>query len=123
MRNLLYSTLALTVTGCASQTPPIQTAGEEYTYNCDGTKTFHVGFDEGFTYAVVKTGKATFRVPAVMAASGSRYSDDQVEFWEHHGEAMLNGVPERRSAIAGRPNPHPPEAVNHHRERERLRAR
>jgi membrane-bound inhibitor of C-type lysozyme len=93
MRNLLYSTLALTVTGCASQTPPIQTAGEEYTYNCDGTKTFHVGFDEGFTYAVVKTGKATFRVPAVMAASGSRYSDDQVEFWEHHGEAMLNGVP------------------------------
>lgn len=93
MRTVLLSSLALAAIGCAPQTPPVQQAGQEYTYVCADAKTFHVGFDADFTYAIVKTGKATYQVPAVMAASGSRYTDEKVEFWEHHGEAMLNGVP------------------------------
>jgi membrane-bound inhibitor of C-type lysozyme len=93
MCNLMFPTFALAAMGCAAQPAPIQTAGQEYTYACAGAKTFHVSFDADFTYAVVNAGKATFKVPAVMAASGTRYSDEKVEFWEHHGEAMLNGVP------------------------------
>lgn len=99
MRTVLLSCLALpciavAAIGCA---PPKDEAaavtGQQYTYACAHAKTFRVGFDAGFTYAVVTTGKASFKVPAVMAASGSRYTDEKVEFWEHHGEAMLNGVP------------------------------
>lgn len=94
MRTVLLSCLALGAIGCAPpEKPAAQVVGPEYTYTCAGAKAFHVGFDEGFTYAVVKTDKATYQVPAVIAASGSRYSDEKVEFWEHHGEAMLNGVP------------------------------
>ena len=99
MRTLLLSCLALpclalSVTSCAlPKDEAAKVEGQDYTYACADAKTFHVGFDEGFTYAVVTTGKATYKVPAVIAASGSRYTDEKVEFWEHHGEAMLNGVP------------------------------
>ena len=96
MRTVLLSCLALGAFGCAPpEKPAAQVVGPvyTYTYTCAGAKTFHVGFDEGFTYAVVKTDKARYQVPAAIAASGSRYSDEKVEFWEHHGEAMLNGVP------------------------------
>ena len=107
MRILLLSSLALSAAACAPEKPTIQQAGEEYTYACAGGKIFHVGFDEGFSYAIVKTGKATFEVPAVIAASGSRYADDKVEFWEHHGEAMLNGVPGETYADCKQTDPAP----------------
>ena len=94
MRTVLHCCLALGAIGCAPPGKSVQQiVGPEYTYTCASGKTFHVGFDEGFTNAVVKTDKATYQVPAVIAASGSRYADEKVEFWEHHGEAMLNGVP------------------------------
>lgn len=93
MRTLLLSALAISLAGCVAPPAAPDVAGEQYTYACTGGKSFHVGFDEGFTFARVTTGKATYQVPAVIAASGSRYSDGKVEFWEHHGEAMLNGVP------------------------------
>lgn len=34
-----------------------------------------------------------YNKPAAISASGSRYTDEKVEFWEHQGEAMLNGIP------------------------------
>jgi membrane-bound inhibitor of C-type lysozyme len=93
MKSVLFSVLAVGVAGCTSS--PVeaqQVTSERFTYACAGGKTFHVAFDAGFTYARVTTARASFRLPAVMAASGSRYTDNKVEFWEHHGEAMLNGI-------------------------------
>ena len=68
-------------------------AAEVFTYVCPGGKTFSVSYDEGFTAATVKSGADTYKLPAVISASGARYSDGKVEFWEHQGEAMLNGTP------------------------------
>lgn len=68
-------------------------AGEVFTWECPGGKSFTVSFDEGFTTATVVLGATTYKLPAAISASGSRYTDDKVEFWEHQGEAMLNGTP------------------------------
>lgn len=67
-------------------------APEVFTWVCPSGKSFKVSFDAGFTVATVTTDKATYNLPAAISASGSRYTDEKVEFWEHHGEAMLNGV-------------------------------
>lgn len=109
MRTLRMSSfmLMLAAIGCAPQPLAAQHAGQEYTYVCADAKTFHVGFDADFTVAIVKTGKTTYQVPAVIAASGSRYSDERVEFWEHHGEAMLNGVPGETFADCKQTDPLP----------------
>lgn len=45
--------------------------------------------------AVVVAGGRTYRLPGVMAASGARSLDGHVDYWEHHGEAMLNGAARR----------------------------
>ncbi len=42
--------------------------------------------------AEITAGGKTYWLPAKMAASGGRYSDGRVEFWEHGEEAMLNGA-------------------------------
>ncbi|HEV7694262.1 MAG TPA: MliC family protein [Hyphomonadaceae bacterium] len=68
-------------------------AAEVFTYVCPAGKTFSVSYDEGFTTATVKSGADTYKLPAVISGSGTRYSDGKVEFWEHQGEAMLNGTP------------------------------
>jgi membrane-bound inhibitor of C-type lysozyme len=69
-------------------------AAEVFNYVCPGGKTFSASFDEGFTMATVKAGAATYKLPAAISASGSRYTDGKIEFWEKGGEAMLNGTPE-----------------------------
>lgn len=63
------------------------------TYVCAGGRTFSVTYDEGYTVATVRANGATYKLPAVISGSGARYSDGKVEFWEHQGEAMLNGAP------------------------------
>lgn len=68
-------------------------AAEVFTYACPGGKTFSVSYDADFTAATVKSGAETYKLPAVISGSGARYSDGKVEFWEHQGEAMLNGTP------------------------------
>lgn len=77
----------------AVETPAPVAAPEAFTWNCPNGKSFQVTFDEGFTVATVTTDKATYKLPAAISASGSRYTDEKVEFWEHQGEAMLNGIP------------------------------
>jgi membrane-bound inhibitor of C-type lysozyme len=42
--------------------------------------------------AEVFAGGRVYRLPGVQAASGLRYTDGNVEYWEHGDEAMLNGA-------------------------------
>lgn len=76
-----------------------------FTWTCPNGKSFTVAFDGGFTAATVTTDKATYTLPAAISASGSRYTDGTVEFWEHQGESMLNGVPGETYEACKTPEP------------------
>lgn len=79
----------LCVVSCA--TAPDVPQGEIYLWRCDGGVTFTARNTSGGNAEVVAGGR-TYRLPAVIAGSGVRYFDGRVEYWEHHGEAMLNGA-------------------------------
>jgi membrane-bound inhibitor of C-type lysozyme len=107
MKRILASACALGLLACSPQAPAAKEeakpdtaaatdAAEVMTYVCPDGKTFSVTYDESFTLATVKSGNATYKLPAVISGSGARYSDGKVEFWEkggNGGEAMLNGTP------------------------------
>lgn len=42
--------------------------------------------------AVISVGKYRYVLPPARSASGARYADDDVEFWEHQGRASLLGA-------------------------------
>jgi membrane-bound inhibitor of C-type lysozyme len=77
MKAILACSCFLALLGCAPQDKAAAAAeadAESYTFVCANGKTFSVSYDE-------------------VAASGSRYSDGKIEYWEHHGEALLHGTP------------------------------
>jgi membrane-bound inhibitor of C-type lysozyme len=82
----------LMVAAPADAKPAPRPAGQTFHYRCPNGAAFDVRFDANYTLAFVDFGKKHYRLPARIAASGSRYAKGKVEFWEHHGEAMLNGV-------------------------------
>lgn len=84
----LIAAVLLFNAGCA--TSDVAT-GETYTWRCDGGVTFTARNTTGGNAEVVAGGQ-TYHLPGVIAASGVRYFDGRVEYWEHHGEAMLNGA-------------------------------
>ncbi len=80
--------VAETPVSCAEATP----SGDALAYTCANGVTFTAAYDAGFTCAIGTAGGETYRLPAVIAASGSRYTDGAVEYWEHHGDGMLAGA-------------------------------
>lgn len=92
MKFLLLGLSALSLVACSTQEPSAKPSGPAFNFTCAAEKNFIVRYDEGFTFAFVSAGGATYKLPAVISASGARYSDGKVEYWEHHGEAMLNGA-------------------------------
>jgi membrane-bound inhibitor of C-type lysozyme len=106
MKRILAGACAFGLLACSPQAPAakeetktdaVADAAEVLTYVCPGGKTFSVTYDEDYTVATVKSGDATYKLPAVISGSGARYSDGKVEFWEKGGkggEAMLNGTPD-----------------------------
>ncbi|MDP3737218.1 MAG: MliC family protein [Hyphomonadaceae bacterium] len=94
MKAILACSCFFALLGCAPQGKPAAEANaESFTFACANGKTFSVTYDEGFTVATVKADGQTYKLPAIIAASGSRYSDGKIEYWEHHGEALLHGTP------------------------------
>src|SRR5262245_55142672 len=88
MSKIVLAAACLALCACATPDTPEEPS---YLWRCDGGVTFRVRLTTGGNAEVTAGGK-TYRLPAVMAASGARYSDGRVEFWEHGGEAMLNGA-------------------------------
>lgn len=89
---LLRPLIALAVVFAAScATPADAPTGEAWTWRCDNGVTFTSQNTSGGNIEVVASGQ-TYRLPGVIAGSGVRYSNGRVEFWEHGGEAMLNGA-------------------------------
>ena len=94
MKVLIACACFVGLLGCSPQDKQAAAADTEtFTFACANGKTFSVSYDEGFTVATVQSDGQTYKLPAIIAASGSRYSDGKIEFWEHQGEALLHGTP------------------------------
>jgi membrane-bound inhibitor of C-type lysozyme len=64
--------------------------GNRSTWRCDGGHAFRVGFTHNG--AQVSVGGRTYILPHAQSASGARYSNGSVEYWEHAGQVQLSGV-------------------------------
>ena len=60
-------------------------------WRCDNGAAFSARLTSA-GHAEVFAGGHTYDLPGVPAGSGTRYTDGAVEYWEHGGEAMLNGA-------------------------------
>lgn len=88
MNKILLAAALLALSACATNDAP---TGESIVWRCDGGASFSARLtSEG--NAEVAAGGHTYRLPGVIAGSGVRYFDGHVEYWEHGGEAMLNGA-------------------------------
>jgi membrane-bound inhibitor of C-type lysozyme len=83
----ILSLAALVVLGACSTT---QSGGPRADWRCDGGAAFSVRFDGDA--AQVFAGGQLYNLPVAQSGSGARYSNGAVEYWEHQGEATLNGA-------------------------------
>lgn len=77
--------LAFALSACAT------TVGGRMDWTCDGGAAFSVRI-KSTGRAEVFAGGQVYNLPHVEAASGARYSDGTVEYWERAGQATLTGA-------------------------------
>jgi membrane-bound inhibitor of C-type lysozyme len=65
--------------------------GPRTDWRCDGGAAFSTRSSS--RSAEVFAGGQVYTLRNVESASGARFSDGNVEFWEHQGEATLTGAP------------------------------
>lgn len=85
-KHVFIAAALVALSACATGGP----SGPRTEWRCDGGAAFSVRFegDEAHVFA----GGQTYALPRVVSASGTRYSNGAVEYWEHQGEATLNGA-------------------------------
>lgn len=59
----------------------------EHTFHCSDDSTLRVRYAEQSAIVRLPEGSAT--LPIARSASGARYANDTLEFWEHAGEARV----------------------------------
>lgn len=89
MRQLLVLACLAAVAACG--TTGGATASGQIQWRCDNGAAFSMHLTNDGK-AEVFAGGRTYSLPGVPAGSGTRYTDGTVEYWEHGGEAMLNGA-------------------------------
>jgi membrane-bound inhibitor of C-type lysozyme len=67
----------------------------EFTWHCANGTSFTIRYDDR-DRAIVSANDHVYMLSPARAASGARYSGEAVEYWEHHGEATLTGIPGAR---------------------------
>jgi membrane-bound inhibitor of C-type lysozyme len=87
---LLVTALATTLAACTTMSSPAPAVGERTEWKCDHGAAFSVRFTT--ESAEVFAGGQTYSLPHAQSGSGARYANGAVEYWEHAGEAMLNGA-------------------------------
>ena len=65
--------------------------GNRINWRCDGGHAFTVSFTRNS--AQVAVAGRSYNLAHAQAASGARYSNGSVEYWEHAGLVELSGVP------------------------------
>lgn len=86
MKKLILGAALLALAACASGA----TGGPRTDWRCNGGAAFSVRFDSNS--AEVFAGGQLYNLPVAQSGSGARYSNGSVEYWEHQGEATLNGA-------------------------------
>ena len=66
-------------------------SGPRMDWRCDGGAAFSARISGSGT-AEVFAGGRTYSLPHVAGATGARYSNGSVEYWERGGEATLSGA-------------------------------
>lgn len=87
MKKLLTAAALLALSACAST----GTIGNRMDWRCDGGAAFSARIKSNGA-AEVFAGGQLYNLPHVQAASGARYSNGSVEYWERGGEATLSGA-------------------------------
>jgi membrane-bound inhibitor of C-type lysozyme len=87
MKKLVLGVALLALAACASSG---RAGGPRTDWRCTGGAAFSVRFDGDA--AEVFAGGQLYNLPVAQAGSGARYSNGSVEYWEHQGEANLNGA-------------------------------
>jgi membrane-bound inhibitor of C-type lysozyme len=64
--------------------------GARISWRCEGGHAFSVGFTHNS--ALVSVNGRTYNLLHAQSASGARYSNGSVEYWEHAGQVQLSGV-------------------------------
>lgn len=67
-----------------------ESLGGRINWACDGGHAFRVSFTRNS--AQVAVAGRSYILPHAQAASGARYSNGSVEYWEHAGQVELSGV-------------------------------
>lgn len=86
MRKFLIAAALLGMAAACATDP----AAGRVDWACDGNAAFSVRFEND--RAEVFAGGRTYSLPRAISASGARYADGAVEYWEHQGQANLNGA-------------------------------
>jgi membrane-bound inhibitor of C-type lysozyme len=86
MKKLLATAAILALAACTTPT-----SGARVDWRCDGGAAFSARINANGA-AEVFAGGQVYTLPGVAAGSGTRYTNGAVEYWEHGGEAMLNGA-------------------------------
>lgn len=68
------------------------TVGRLTEFSCSDNVSFTVAYEEDTGCAVVNAGGETYRLGSAISGSGARYSNGATQFWEHQGEATLEGA-------------------------------
>ncbi len=87
MKQLLALAALAALAGCSTASAP---AGGRTDWRCDGGAAFSVRFrgEEAHVFA----GGQVYELPVAVSGSGARYAEGGVEYWEHQGQATLNGA-------------------------------
>lgn len=88
MKRLLLAVSLLALGACATNSGMI---GNRMDWRCAGGAAFSARIKTNGT-AEVMAGGQVYNLPHVQGASGARYSNGQVEYWEHGGQATLSGA-------------------------------
>lgn len=85
---LLAAALLSLAAACAT---PTGTMGPRMDWSCDGGAAFSARINASGS-AEVFAGGQVYNLPHVAGASGARYSNGRVEYWERGGSATLSGA-------------------------------
>ncbi|MDX2275209.1 MAG: MliC family protein [Hyphomonadaceae bacterium] len=82
---------ALALLALASACASSGSSGPRTDWSCAEGRAFSLRYNAQGAAEVFAAGR-TYTLPQVQSGSGARYSDGAVEYWEHSGEATLNGA-------------------------------
>jgi membrane-bound inhibitor of C-type lysozyme len=86
-----FALAALLLAACAGAHHSSFARYERHDWRCSNGRAFSVRFDKKSRAELFAAGQVHV-LAAAPAASGARYRDDAVEYWEHDGEARLTGA-------------------------------